>query len=131
MTPPTGGPRRGQPAPVTPQEGGAQRWRQAAGRQEGPGPHVAAWRCRVCAAPWPCQPAKLSLRREYAHDRPALAIYLCLLMHDAIADALRVGTGPVDPAAYFTRFLAWTRHDRPPPGTPPGTPSESSPVDLG
>ncbi|WP_245854817.1 hypothetical protein [Micromonospora wenchangensis] len=117
---------------MTSPEGDARRRWPAGGR------HVAArpaWRCRACAAPWPCQPAKLSLRREYAHDRPALAIYLCLLMHDAIADALRVGTGPVDPAAYFTRFLAWTRHDRPPPDPPPGTPSGSSPAavpaDLG
>ncbi|WKU04672.1 hypothetical protein [Micromonospora sp. HUAS LYJ1] len=96
-----------------------ERWRQAAARRDGPGPHVAArpaWRCRACAAPWPCQPAKLSLRREYAHDRPALSIYLWLLMHDAITDALRVATGPVDPATYFTRFIAWTRHGWPPPG---------------
>ncbi|WP_436970791.1 hypothetical protein [Micromonospora rifamycinica] len=72
-----------------------------------------------------------------------LAIYLCLLMHDAITDALRVGTGTVDPAAYFTRFLAWTRHDRPPPGPPSGPPPDlppgrpsgaspaSAPVDAG
>ncbi|MEV6707964.1 hypothetical protein [Micromonospora wenchangensis] len=113
---------------------GIERWRQAAARRDGPGPHVAArpaWRCRACAAPWPCQPAKLSLRREYAHDRPALAIYLCLLMHDAITDALRVGTGPVDPAAYFTRFLAWTRHDRPPPDPPPGSSPAAVPADAG
>ncbi|WP_374197551.1 hypothetical protein [Micromonospora sp. RL09-050-HVF-A] len=111
-TPLTDDTRRGQPAAVRP---------------EGAGRHVAArpaWRCRACAAPWPCQPAKLSLRREYAHDRPALAIYLCLLMHDAITDALRVGTGTVDPAAYFARFLAWTRHDRPQPGASPATSGE-------
>ncbi|MEU7958032.1 hypothetical protein [Micromonospora humida] len=103
---------------MTPPVDGARRGRSAAVRADGPGRHVAArpaWRCRACAAPWPCQPAKLSLRREYARDRPALSVYLCLLMHDAITDALRVATGPVDPAAYFTRFIAWTRHDRPPP----------------
>ncbi|TDB71109.1 hypothetical protein [Micromonospora sp. KC723] len=66
------------------------------------------WRCRACAAPWPCSPAKLWLRHEYAHDRPALAIYLCLLMHDAIADATKFDVR-VDPAAYFTRFITWTR----------------------
>ncbi|WP_370517013.1 hypothetical protein [Micromonospora sp. HM134] len=53
-----------------------------------------------------------------------MAIHLCLLMHDAITDALRVGTGTVDPAAYFARFLAWTRHDRPPPGASPATSGE-------
>ncbi|MEU1756839.1 hypothetical protein ABZ436_29870 [Micromonospora matsumotoense] len=108
--------------------------RQAAARRDGSGRHVAArpaWRCRACAAPWPCQPARLSLRREYAHDRPALAIYLCLLMHDAITDALRVGTGTVDPAAYFARFLAWTRHDRPPPDPPSKSSPASAPADAG
>ncbi|SCG54479.1 hypothetical protein [Micromonospora rifamycinica] len=121
------GTRRGRPAS---QEGDAGRGRAAGGRLDGPGRHVAArpaWRCRACAAPWPCQPAKLGLRREYAHDRPMLAIYLCLLMHDAITDALRVGSGTVDPAAYFTRFLAWTRHGWPPPGPPPGPPSRPPP----
>ena len=74
--------------------------------------HVAArptWRCRICAAPWPCQPAKLGLRTEYAHDRPGLAVYLCLLMHDAIADRLRTHPDQVDPAEFFARFLGWTR----------------------
>ncbi|MFI2711734.1 hypothetical protein ACH495_16545 [Micromonospora sp. NPDC018662] len=82
-----------------------------------PGPdvlarHVAtrpAWRCRACAAPWPCPPAKLRLRREYAHDHAGLAVYLCVLMHDAIADALHLDLGPIDPAEYFARFIGWTR----------------------
>ena len=68
-----------------------------------------AWRCRACAAPWPCQPAKLRLRREYAHDHAGLAIYLCVLMHDAIADALGLRSGEIDPADYFARFIGWTR----------------------
>ncbi|WP_432957386.1 hypothetical protein [Micromonospora haikouensis] len=75
--------------------------------------HVAArptWRCRVCAAPWPCQPAKLCLRAEYARDRVGLAIYLCVLMHDAIADRLRTRPEEMDPADYFARFIGWTRH---------------------
>ncbi|WP_328822355.1 hypothetical protein [Micromonospora rubida] len=78
--------------------------------------HTAArptWRCRVCAAPWPCQPAKLSLRTEYARDRVALAIYLCVLMHDAIADRLRTHPDEVDPKGYFDRFISWTRQPSP------------------
>ncbi|TDC41435.1 hypothetical protein [Micromonospora sp. KC213] len=78
----------------------------------GPGRHVAArpaWRCRACGAPWPCQPAKLHLRQEYAHDRAGLATYLCLLMQDAIGDELRLRPGRVDPAEYFARFIGWTR----------------------
>ncbi|MEU7573066.1 hypothetical protein [Micromonospora sp. NPDC049240] len=74
-----------------------------------------AWRCRACAAPWPCQPARLRLRREYAHDHPGLAAYLCVLMHDAIADALRRGSGDIDPAEYFAWFgrldPAWPARD--------------------
>ncbi|WP_405094835.1 hypothetical protein [Micromonospora sp. NBC_01412] len=84
--------------------------------------HVAArptWRCRVCAAPWPCQPAKLGLRTEYARDRVALAIYLCVLMHDAIADRLRTHPDQVDPTGYFDRFIAWTRPWPPPAPSPP------------
>ncbi|MEH0981185.1 hypothetical protein [Micromonospora sp. CPCC 205556] len=76
------------------------------------GRHVASrptWRCRACAAAWPCQPAKLRLRTEYAHDRPGLAVYLCLLMHDAITDRLRTRPDHIDPAHYFTRFIGWTR----------------------
>ncbi|MBY8870970.1 hypothetical protein K7640_03820 [Micromonospora sp. PLK6-60] len=74
--------------------------------------HVAArptWRCRVCAAPWPCQPAKLALRADYADDRPGLAVYLCTLLHDAVADRLRVRPDEVNPAEFFARFIGWTR----------------------
>ncbi|SCL30360.1 hypothetical protein GA0070616_4060 [Micromonospora nigra] len=67
------------------------------------------WRCRECAAAWPCPAAKLRLRAEYAHDRPGLAIYLCVLMHDAISDRLRIDPDGVDPAEYFRRFIGWTR----------------------
>ncbi|MFI7521542.1 hypothetical protein [Micromonospora globbae] len=74
--------------------------------------HVAArpaWRCRVCAAPWPCQPAKLALRVEYAHDPVGLSVYLCVLLHEAAGDWLRLRPQPPDPAELFARFVAWTR----------------------
>ncbi|MER7891323.1 hypothetical protein ABTX15_16000 [Micromonospora sp. NPDC094482] len=74
--------------------------------------HVAArpaWRCRACAAPWPCQPAKLALRVEYAHDPVGLSVYLCVLLHEAAGDWLRLWPHPPDPAELFTRFVAWTR----------------------
>ncbi|MFF0172161.1 hypothetical protein [Micromonospora profundi] len=66
------------------------------------------WLCRVCAAPWPCPVARLTLRQEYAHDRIALSIYLCAVLHDAAADLYRLNPhdGP-DPAALYARFLAW------------------------
>ncbi|MGK5674865.1 hypothetical protein ACSNOB_18730 [Micromonospora sp. URMC 106] len=74
--------------------------------------HVAArpaWRCRVCAAPWPCQPAKLALRVEYAHDPVGLSVYLCVLLHEAAGDWLRLRPRPPDPAELFARFVGWTR----------------------
>ncbi|MGV9216142.1 hypothetical protein ACTFTM_30190 [Micromonospora sp. RB23] len=74
------------------------------------------WLCRVCAAPWPCPEARLALRQEYAHDRIALSIYLCTVLHDAVADLYRLNPhdGP-DPKALYTRFLAWAT----PRGDPP------------
>ncbi|MGC4836454.1 hypothetical protein ACLQ3D_18340 [Micromonospora vinacea] len=68
------------------------------------------WLCRVCAAPWPCPVARLTLRREYAHDRIGLSVYLCSVLHEAAADLYRLNPydGP-DPAALFTRFLGWAR----------------------
>ncbi|MEU1888450.1 hypothetical protein [Micromonospora sp. WMMD987] len=75
------------------------------------------WLCRVCAGPWPCGTARLALVAEYAHDRAALHVHLCAVLHDAAADLYRLhpDTGP-DPAALFTRFLAWVPRTRPPTG---------------
>ncbi|MBG6101047.1 MULTISPECIES: hypothetical protein [Micromonospora] len=78
-----------------------------------PRPHLPLrplWLCRVCAAPWPCPVARLTLRREYAHDRIGLSVYLCSVLHEAAADLYRLNPhdGP-DPAALFTRFLGWAR----------------------
>ncbi|MET7960704.1 hypothetical protein ABZ356_07565 [Micromonospora zamorensis] len=66
------------------------------------------WLCRICAAPWPCPVARLTLHQEYAHDRIALSIYLCAVLHDAASDLYRLNPhdGP-DPAALFARFLGW------------------------
>ncbi|SCF20421.1 hypothetical protein GA0070216_106237 [Micromonospora matsumotoense] len=84
VPPPPDDTRRERPATaVTPPTDSARRGRPAAVRTDGSGRHVAArpaWRCRACAAPWPCQPAELSLRREYAHD-PAGAGHLPLPAH--------------------------------------------------
>lgn len=74
------------------------------------------WLCRTCAAPWPCAPARLALVAEYAHDRVALSVYLCTVLHDAAADLYRLHPhdGP-DPVALFARFLAWAPRGHPPP----------------
>ncbi|WFE64669.1 hypothetical protein [Micromonospora sp. WMMD714] len=67
------------------------------------------WRCRTCAAPWPCQPARLLLTREYRRDRVALSIYMASQLCEATADVVRLNPHPTPaPAELFDRFLAWT-----------------------
>ncbi len=67
------------------------------------------WRCRTCAAPWPCQPARLLLTREYRRDRVALSIYMSSQLFEATADLVRLNPHPApSPAELFDRFLAWT-----------------------
>ncbi|RIV32656.1 hypothetical protein [Micromonospora radicis] len=72
------------------------------------------WLCRVCAAPWPCATARLALVAEYAHDRVALSVYLCTVLHDATADLCRLNPADrPDPATLFARFLAWVPRGHP------------------
>jgi hypothetical protein len=48
----------------------------------------------------------VALLQEYAHDRVALALYLSVLMHDAMDDTWRTGDHP-EPVDLHTRFLGW------------------------
>ncbi|MFG1799361.1 hypothetical protein ACGFI4_04190 [Micromonospora carbonacea] len=74
-----------------------------------------AWLCRSCAAPWPCQPARLALTTEFEGHSVALAFYLASSMYEAMDDTLRLGGLP-DTAALHARFLGWaTRSRRAPP----------------
>lgn len=71
------------------------------------------WRCRTCAAPWPCQPARLLLTREYRRDRVGLSVYLASQLFEATANLVRLNPHPApSPAELFDRFLSWTA--RPP-----------------
>ncbi|WFE42596.1 flavin reductase [Micromonospora sp. WMMD998] len=73
-------------------------------------PHVAVrplWRCRNCAAEWPCQPARLSLLVEYRGDRTALLLHLGTLMAEAAEHLARLNPGHVPDLHH--RFLAWAR----------------------
>ncbi|KWV29456.1 hypothetical protein AWV63_28495 [Micromonospora rifamycinica] len=76
-------------------------------------PHVPMrplWRCRVCAAPWPCQPARLMLTRDYRRDRVGLSVYMAGRLFDATGDLVTLNPNAVPaPAELFDRFLAWTR----------------------
>ncbi|MBQ0896384.1 hypothetical protein KBX37_25385 [Micromonospora sp. U56] len=76
-----------------------------------PRPHLPIrplWLCRTCAAPWPCATARLTLLREYAHDRVALLVYLGGLLHDAAGQlhTLNPHDAP-EPTQLFDRFLGW------------------------
>jgi hypothetical protein len=84
-------------------------------------PHVPIrplWLCRVCAAPWPCATARLTLLAEYADSHVALSIYLAGMLYDAIDDLYRLNPHDAPaPGALFDRFLGWA----PPRPTPPDT----------
>ncbi|MCZ7438706.1 hypothetical protein O7598_20005 [Micromonospora sp. WMMC241] len=77
------------------------------------------WLCRVCAAPWPCQPSRLLLLREYRHDRVGLSIYMAGCLFDATADLLTLNPNPgPSPKDLFDRFVAWTARESRPRSTP-------------
>ncbi|MFC6019047.1 hypothetical protein ACFP2T_22905 [Plantactinospora solaniradicis] len=58
--------------------------------------------CRECGAPWPCQPARLSLLVAYRDDRHGLRIHLATKLLAAIGDQPRL-----DPLGLAVRFLGW------------------------
>ncbi|SDX90401.1 hypothetical protein SAMN05444365_10111 [Micromonospora pattaloongensis] len=77
------------------------------------GPDRPSWRCRACAHPWPCGPAKLDLVRTYAGDPVGLCVYLCAQLHDAVADLCAADpAGQPDAGALFTRFIGWALRRR-------------------
>ncbi|WP_230393935.1 hypothetical protein [Plantactinospora alkalitolerans] len=74
-------------------------------------PHTATrplFLCRECGAPWPCQPARLSLLVAYRDDLPGLRTHLASKLLAAIGDQPRL-----DPLGLAVRFLGWlpTRAD--------------------
>ncbi|RGC68946.1 hypothetical protein C5N14_10355 [Micromonospora sp. MW-13] len=68
------------------------------------------WLCRVCAGPWPCSPARLRLRHEYADSPVTLAVYLAGLMLEAGDQLTRLHPYTAPPAGVlYRRFLGWLR----------------------
>nr|MDT0661065.1 hypothetical protein [Micromonospora sp. DSM 115978] len=105
--------------PIYPDEVG-ERAAPAAPTLAGPGSAVAAvdslshlprrplWLCRVCAADWPCGPARLNLLREHGDDPVWLRVYLASAMHEALRDLVRLNPDSVPtPDVIWRRFLAW------------------------
>ncbi|MEQ4303292.1 hypothetical protein ABNF97_18205 [Plantactinospora sp. B6F1] len=72
-------------------------------------PHVPTrprYLCRTCAAPWPCQPARLNLLHAYRGARAKLLVHLTGHLHRALCDLL--ATSPnLDPVAVCVRFVGW------------------------
>nr|WP_082106396.1 hypothetical protein [Micromonospora haikouensis] len=67
------------------------------------------WRCRVCAAAWPCPPARLLLTMNYCRDRAGLPVYMAGMLFDAAGDLMKLTPSqPPTPEELFDRFLAWT-----------------------
>ena len=60
-----------------------------------------SWDCRRCGRPWPCDPARESLKGEM--NRVELAIYMWAHLDDACGDLPK---GP--PSELFHRFIKWT-----------------------
>jgi hypothetical protein len=83
----------------------------ARGREQRPHlPVRPIWLCRVCAAPWPCGPARLALTHEYADDRIGLTVYLASLLDEASADLHRLNPQPgPEPDDLYARFVRWAR----------------------
>lgn len=76
-----------------------------------PIPHEAMrplWKCRNCAADWPCQPAKQALLHEYDHDWVGLLLYLGGVMMEA-TDQLRQLNEHAVPDDMPKRFMGWAR----------------------
>ena len=75
-------------------------------------PHVPMrplWLCRVCAAPWPCQPARLMLTMDYRRTGSGCP-YMAGRLFDATGDLITLNPHAVPPRReLFERFLAWTR----------------------
>lgn len=71
--------------------------------------HVAerpSWRCRVDGEPWPCEPAKAALLREYKGFRVSLLLYLAACMAEAREDLAEQDSGHA-PANLTERFVSW------------------------
>jgi hypothetical protein len=63
------------------------------------------WDCRVCSAPWPCAPSKVTLLDDYRAYPSLLLLYLSAQMHACWEDYAAC-TGDVPPDL-GERFMSW------------------------
>ncbi|MEO3743736.1 hypothetical protein [Plantactinospora sp. B5E13] len=64
------------------------------------------YRCRTCAAHWPCPTARLVLTRLYQDDPAGLRRHLTAHLRHARRDLAETAPG-VDADALTARFLGW------------------------
>lgn len=64
------------------------------------------WRCRACAAAWPCHPARLALLAEFVDDRVGLCQYLAAQYVHALDDLARHAPNASREGLY-ARFVGW------------------------
>lgn len=77
-------------------------------------PRPPVWDCTGCDQPWPCEPRRDELLREYAGAIQALHIYMAANMVQAAEDMPGLPAG-----ALHERFAAWVRAaERRPDGRP-------------
>lgn len=89
-------------------------------------PQRPLWLCCVCAGPWPCGEARLTLMREHGGNLTYLRIYLASCMHEALGDLLKLNRYEAPgPEKIFNRFLAWAA---PPTVEPQPVPARAVPV---
>jgi hypothetical protein len=67
-------------------------------------PDRPSWTCRACRQPWPCDPARKSLREQYTEDPTVTALYLSSQQQDYLDD-----TPNYEIDHLYERFFAWVR----------------------
>jgi hypothetical protein len=69
------------------------------------------WRCRVCAARWPCGPARITLLAEFHRNRVALSLYLSAQYFAALQDLTEYAPNAPREDLY-ARFIGWPPNPR-------------------
>ncbi|MEV4283656.1 hypothetical protein [Actinoplanes xinjiangensis] len=62
-----------------------------------------SWDCRVCGQPWPCAPAKVTLKEDFREQRSSLLVFLVSTFYEAVDSYAGRGA----PADLYGRFVIW------------------------
>jgi hypothetical protein len=67
-------------------------------------PERPTWDCRRCTKPWPCDPARERLRKEYAEYPTVTALYLTSQQRHYLDDSPDFSLDEL-----YERFIGWVR----------------------